>query len=88
MKLNSEFVLRTLDDTTILVPFGKAQVDFNGMITVNAVGAFLVEQLHSEVTEDELVERLTARYEVDAETARKDVASFLDVLRQYKALQD
>ncbi|MBO7680223.1 MAG: PqqD family protein [Thermoguttaceae bacterium] len=88
MKLNPEFVLRTLDDTTILVPFGRAQVDFNGMLTVNAVGAFLVEQLQSDVTEDELVERLTARYEVDAETARKDVASFLNSLRQCKALQE
>ncbi|MBO7679764.1 MAG: PqqD family protein, partial [Thermoguttaceae bacterium] len=71
-----------------LVPFGRAQVDFNGMLTVNAVGAFLVEQLQNDVTEDELVERLTARYEVDAETARKDVSSFLDSLRQCKALQD
>ena len=88
MKLNPEFVLRTLDDTTILVPFGRAQVDFNGMLTVNAVGAFLVEQLQNDVTEDELVERLTARYEVDAETARKEVSSFLDSLRQCKALQD
>ncbi len=88
MKLNSEFVLRRVVDSAVLVPFGKKMVDFNGMISVNKVGAFLVELLQNETTLDQLVDAAVERFEVDRETASNDVARFLDQLRSNGALDE
>ena len=45
------------------------------------MAAFLFELLQTEQTEDSLVEALTEKYDVDADTARADVREMLDTLR-------
>lgn len=88
MKLDKNFVLRRVVDNAVLVPFGQKMIDFNGMISLNKVGAFLAEKLLEETTLDALVAAVVEKYDVDAETATADVSRFLDELRANKALSE
>lgn len=41
MKISKEFILREIAGEYILVPVGKTALTFNGLVTVNEVGAHL-----------------------------------------------
>ena len=88
MKLDKNFVLRRVVDNAVLVPFGQKMIDFNGMISLNKVGAFLAEKLQEETTLEALVAAVVEKYDVDAETATAAVSRFLDELRANKALAE
>lgn len=77
MKIKQGFVLRQVADATIVVPSGKASLDFNGMITLNETGAFLWGLLETETTEDAMVEAMLAEYEVEEEVARAGIERFV-----------
>lgn len=81
MKVDKEFVLREIAGDNILVPVGETALDFNGLITLNEVGAFLWNKLQSEITIDELVQEVLDEYEVDEDTARKDILEFIGYLQ-------
>lgn len=80
MKQNSNFLLRTVADSLVLVPVGEATEKFPGMISMNATGAFLWEQLADDQTEASLTQALLDKYEVSEEKARQDVQGFLKTL--------
>ncbi|MEE0326541.1 MAG: PqqD family protein [Butyricicoccus sp.] len=82
MKLKSTIILRKIAGETILVPVGEDAVRVNGLITVNEVGALICEQLKEERTVDALVAAVTAQFDVDAQTARADIASFIHTLEE------
>ena len=80
LKLDKEYVLRQIGDDYVIVPVGKAALDFNGMITVNETGAFLWEQLVKGTSKEGLLETLMETYEVTQEEAERDIDEFLEVL--------
>ena len=80
LKLDKEYVLRQIGDDYVIVPVGKAALDFNGMITVNETGAFLWEQLVKGTSKEGLLETLMETYEVIQEEAERDIDEFLEVL--------
>lgn len=82
MKLKSTIILRKIARETILVPVGEDAVRVNGLITVNEVGALICEQLKEERTVDALVAAVTAQFDVDAQTAWADIASFIHTLAE------
>ena len=82
MKLKSTIILRKIAGETILVPVGEDAVLVNGLITVNEVGPLICEQLKEERTVDALVAAVTAQFDVDAQTARTDIASFIHTLEE------
>ena len=49
---------------------------------MNEVGALICEQLKEERTVDALVAAVTAQFDVDAQTARADIASFIHTLEE------
>ena len=49
MRINKEFVLREIAGDYILVPVGDTALEFNGLITLNEVGAFLWGKLQQDV---------------------------------------
>lgn len=86
MKLNPEFVLRRVVNSAVLVPFGQKMLDFNGMLSLNVVGAFLAERLAEDATLETLVDAVVERFDVERETATRDVGAFLAQLRSNGAL--
>ena len=80
MKVEKEFVLREIAGDYVIIPTGKTVLSFNGLITVNEVGADLWKMLQSEVTFEDLVQGILDIYDVDEETAKEDIQEFLDTL--------
>lgn len=88
MRVAEQFVLRDIAGDYVIVPIGEMALSFDGIITVNETGAFIWKALQEEVTADDLVAKVLDEYEVDEETARKDVEEFLTCLRNAKILQE
>ena len=82
MRVQKEFVLREIAADYVIIPTGKTVLAFNGLITVNEVGADLWKMLQSDVTFEELLRGILEEYEVDEETAREDIREFLEKLQQ------
>lgn len=82
MKLKEGFIKSKLGDECVVVPVGAQTVDFRGLITLNETGEFIWEQLNDEKTEQELVEAILSEYDVDRETAERDVHAFVDTLKE------
>lgn len=78
MKIEKEFVLREIAGDFILVPVGETAMSFNGLITVNEIGAFLWGKLKEETSIKELTKAILDEYEIDEVTARKDVTEFVN----------
>ena len=86
MKRSTDFLLRDVAGTLVIVPVGAAVSTFPGMITLNATGAYIWELLETEQTVQSLTDALVARYEVEKERAQADVEAFLARLRPTGAL--
>lgn len=86
MRIKEGFILRQVAGNYIVIAVGDEAVDFNGMITINETGAFLWEILSKGATKEEMLEKLMAEYDVDEETAKKDITDFLIKLNDGKLL--
>ncbi|MBP5773024.1 MAG: PqqD family protein [Eubacterium sp.] len=80
MKIREGFILREVGGQPVVVAVGSASQFFNGMVRLNATSEFLFEKLQKDTTEDELVKAVVDKYDVEEETARKDVQSFIETL--------
>ena len=78
MKIKEGFILRNVAGSFVVVPIGDATIDFNGMMNLNETGAFLFEKMIDGTTREDLIKALTEEYEVDDETAAKDVDLFIE----------
>lgn len=81
MKTKKGFMLRKVAEKHIVVPIGKASVEFNGLITLNETGAFLWERLQRGATEESLLADILAEYDVDEATAKAGIEAFLNTAR-------
>ena len=62
----------------LLVPIGAQVMDMNGIITLNATGAYLWELLEKDCTIDELAGAISERFDVTPEGAKVDVDAYLN----------
>ena len=86
MKLKDGFITHEGAGEHITVSSGS--VSFSGMIRSNQTAGFIVECLKEEITEDEIIERLLAKYDAPKEQITKDVASVLVKLRGIGAVEE
>ena len=85
MKLKEGFILREVAGQKVVIPSGN-ELNLNMMITLNDTGAFLWEKLQAECDVNGLVEALLAEYDVDEQTARNAVESFIAKLNDNEFL--
>lgn len=76
------FVVRQIAGETVAIPAGEAARALSGLLALNGSGRLLFERLQTEQTPDSLVQYLLEQYEIDALTAKADVAEFLGILRE------
>lgn len=82
MKIKDNYMLRKVADTFVVVPVGDVVSEFNGMINLNEVGAFLWRQLESETTFDAVLNSVLSEYEVDESVAKADLERFIKELEE------
>ena len=85
MKIKEGYVLKTVAGNHIVVPVGR--LDFNGMIALNETGVVIWNALLKGAEETDLVAALRAEYDVEEETAKKDVARFLEKMKEADLLE-
>ena len=77
MKTNKEYVLREISGEPLLIPTGMASQKLNGMIRLTETAAFIWKQVDTATDLEDIVEKILQEFEVDEETARRDVYGFL-----------
>ena len=82
MIIKKELIKREIAGDTILVPVGKTIYDSNGLFVMNELGSFIWDLLPNVETEEEILKAVLAEYEVSQEEATKDIAEFMDKLKQ------
>ena len=87
MKIKYGFVLREVAGSYVVIPVGENAADFNGVISLNEVGAFLWGKLVEDIDESALLAALLAEYEVDEDTAKTDIAAFLSKVKEHGMLE-
>ena len=81
MKLKKEFILREIAGEYILVPTGETTLNFNGLITVNELGAFICNNIEKVNSEEDILKLILDEYEVEENIAREDLNEFLNKLK-------
>ncbi len=88
MKTSNEFIMREIAGEYVLVPIGKRALTFQGLVTMNEVGALIWEMMEKESDIDQIVSGILDEYEVDEQTAIKDVLDFIGFLKDCQIIED
>ena len=86
MRLKDGFITYEGAEEHIIVPAGG--LSFSGMVRSNKTAGYIVECLKDEVTEEEIVEKMLAKYDAPKERITKDVGDILAKLRGIGALEE
>ena len=86
MNIKKELIKRSIAGETVLVPVGRTVYEANGLFVLNELGDFLWERLPEAENEEQLLASILEEYEVDEQTARRDLLAFLDKLKQMEIL--
>lgn len=86
MKLTCEFILREVAGETILVPVGSTALKFNGIITLDPVGAAIWKGLEAGKDREAILEEILENFEVELKVASEDLDAFLQQLREKEFL--
>lgn len=87
MKIKEGYLLREVAGNHVVVPAGKAALDFSGVITLNETGAFLWKQLAGDKGEQELMTALLDEYDTGEARAGADIAAFIAKLKAADLLE-
>lgn len=87
MKIADGFLLKTVAGKNIVVSVG-AEVNFNGMLTLNDTGVYLWNLLQKDTTKDNILNKMLEEYDVSEEIASADIDAFIQKLRQANILED
>ena len=88
MKAKSGFVLRDVVGEKILMPVGDNITKFNGTVLLNAVSAFVWEKLQEPVSKEELLQAVVNEFEIDEETASRDLDELLEKFAGLGIIED
>lgn len=88
MKIKDSYVLRSVAGENLIVPVGGNNINFNSAMTLNETGAFLWQLLTADTTRDALIAAMTKEYDIDADTAAKDIDIFITSLKEHSILED
>jgi hypothetical protein len=88
MKIKKGFVLRNIVGEQIVMPTGENINKFDGALVLNEVSAFLWEKLQQPVAREDLLDMVLAEYDVDRDTASRDLDVFIEKLEGYALLEE
>lgn len=83
MEIKKELIKREIAGDCILVPVGKTVYENNGLFALNELASFIWDRLPDAKDAEDIVSAVLDEYEIDRESAEKDVAEFLGKLREF-----
>ena len=88
MKLNETYIIREFNGSVYAVAVESHDGNPGKPIILNDTARILWEALAEENTETELADILLEEYDISRETAEKDTADFLSVIRKAGLLEE
>lgn len=88
MKLKYRFEKMEIDDEIVAVPVGENASELHSVLNLNEVAMRILELLHEETTEEELVSQLLLEFEGEKTAVEKAVQSFVAQLSQENFLEE
>ncbi len=86
MKLNEKFLVHSTGRETIMAPSGKA--GFSGVVRGGKSFGVMLEILKNDVTEEEIVAAMRARFDAPEGVIEEDVKNTLEQLRKIGAIDE
>ncbi len=87
MKVKPGFVLRKVVEEYMLMPTGENIASFNGAVLLNRVSAFIWEKLQAPTSRQDLLQAVLHEFDVDEDTAARDLDALLEKLDGYGILE-
>jgi hypothetical protein len=86
-RISPGYILRPFLDECLVIPVGIPQGAERKVSILNPVGEFIWKQLEGEAkTFSELLEAVLEEFEIDSETASRDITDFLEELNEHQYL--
>ena len=83
MKVSDQFVLKVVAGNYVVVPVGQKAVNFNAIIHLNQVGAFIFKKLQEDdLSLEQVAKAIVEEYDIDEQTALNDAANFISKLKE------
>lgn len=86
MKLKSSFISSEIDGKQVMIDIDKS--GFSGIVRSNATAAFIIDQLKSETTRDEILDKMAERYDAPRDVMGRDLDDILKRLQGIGALEE
>ena len=83
MKLKDNFRTQDINDKQMMIDISN---NFNGIIKSNETAAFIINELKSNTTIDNIVSKMLEIYDASEEEVRKDVESIISKLKNIGAI--
>ncbi len=81
MKIKDGFVIREAAGCYVIMNLGQ-ELNLGKMITLNETGAFIWNLVAEGLSQEEIAKKLSEEYNVEAETAKADVDSFINKMKE------
>ena len=85
-RIKSKFVARQVSDELVIVPLSGNVAQMNELFTLNETGKFIWENATESNTTESLTALMTDAFDIDNQTAKRDIETFLtqmDILTKY-----
>lgn len=89
MHFKNDISIRKIGDESIIALDSEQGVDYTQVISLNETAAFLLNcVIGKEFSIEDLVEKLLSEYEVDENTARRDITQIVNQLKQIGIIEE
>lgn len=91
MKVIDGYILKEIASNYMVIPVGQSIIEYKSMLHLNDTGAFIWQQLESDIQYDQLLQIMISEYEAvgdDIAIIKKDLDEFIDILNSMKLITD
>ena len=88
MKIKDGFLLREVAGNYVVIAVGEDAVNFNSIITVNEIGAYIWNKINEGKNEEAIADDIIGEYSIDRKTALKDIGEFANQLREAGIIEE
>jgi hypothetical protein len=82
MRLKNRYEIMNVEDQTFAVPMESGEGAFSGMIKLSRTAAVIFELLQDETSEEDIVEKMSLRFDAPQDILKADVQRAVSTLRE------
>ncbi len=85
-RIKSKFVARQVAEELVIVPLSGNVAQMNELFTLNETGKFIWDNVSEDKTPVQISALMTEQFDIDVQTAQRDVETFLkqmEILEKY-----